>query len=130
MTNYNYEVESGAFVQKSRAGLVVSAIGATLAMLPLTLIFVLSFFGGSLDRDVMTFTLVLTALGTLLWGIGMFMTIKPMSKVGGAWSAVLGGIVLMLILTFVLILVLSSDFLDEVFRGLNRVKALGIFVLI
>lgn len=130
MTNYNYEVESGAFVQKSRAGLVVSAIGATLAMLPLTLIFVLSFFGGSLDSDVMTFTLVLTALGTLLWGIGMFMTIKPMSKVGGAWSAVLGGIVLMLILTFVLILVLPSDFLDEVFRGLNRVKALGIFVLI
>lgn len=130
MTNYNYEVESGTLVHKSRAGLVMSAIGATLAMLPLTLMFVLSFFGEGLDNEVMMYTFILTTLGTLLWGIGMFMTIKPMSKAGSAWSSVLGGIVLMVILTFVLILALSPDFTDEVFRGLNRVKLLGVLVLI
>lgn len=130
MTNYNPSIESVTCVQKSRAGLVMSAIGATLAMLPLTLTFAISVFGGSLGYKIITFDLILTALGTLLWGIGMFMTIKPMSKVGGAWSAVLGGIVLMLILTFVLILVLLPDFIDEVFRGINGVKVLDVLALI
>lgn len=130
MTNYNPSIESGTFVQKSRAGLVMSAIGATLAMLPLTLAYLISAFGGDLNGGIMTFTLILTTLGTLLWGIGMFMTIKPMSKVGGAWSAVLGGIVLMLILTFVLILFFLQDFINEVFRGISGGEALGVLVLI
>lgn len=130
MTNYNYEVESGTIVQKSRAGLVMSAIGATLAMLPLTIVFVLSIFGGGLDDGAMMFTVILTTFGTLLWGIGMFMTIKPMSKVGGAWSSVLGGIVLMVIFTFLLILDLAPDFSDEIFRGINSVNIPIVLVLI
>lgn len=130
MTNYNYEVESGTFVKKSRAGLVMSAIGATLAMLPFTLIFMIGMFGGGQDDGIVAFGLILTALGTLLWGIGMFMTIRPMSKVGGAWGSVLGGIVLMLIFTFILILTFFPDFMREVVKGLDRLKGLGVLALI
>lgn len=128
MTNYNYEVESGTIVQKSRAGLVMSAIGVTLAMLPLTIVFVLSIFGGGLENESMMIGLIAT-FGTLLWGIGMFMTIKPMSKVGGAWSSVLGGIVLMVIFTF-FILTLLPDFSDEILRGINRINIPIVLVLI
>lgn len=128
MTNYNYELESGTIVQKSRAGLVMSAIGATLAMLPLTIVFVLSIFDGGLENESMMIGLIAT-FGTLLWGIGMFMTIKPMSKVGSAWSSVLGGIVLMVIFTF-FILTLLPDFSDEILRGINRINIPIVLVFI
>lgn len=130
MTNYNYEGESGIFVEKSRAGLVMSAIGATLAMLPLCIVFIYNVFDGGADIDFVVLALVMAALGSLLWGIGMFMTIKPMSKVGGAWSSVLGGIVLMLIFTFILILALAPDSAEDVFRGLDRINILAIFVFL
>lgn len=95
---------------RSRAGMVLCAIGATFAMLPTSIMTLLgSLEALRIDDDMTSVIGIGIVTGMLLWAIGSFVCIGPLSKNGSTWAGVLMGIFLLLGLTGFFIIGLNEN---------------------
>lgn len=110
-TTYYEDAEQNGTQLKAHGGMVVSAIGATLAMLPIPVISFLS------DWEIVKYVSdgleigldILLVFGILLWGIGQMSTIRPMKYNGRAWAPVLAGIFLFIYFMITIIFLIIDE---------------------
>ena len=86
----DYEEEA----PRSKAGMILSAIGATMAMFPMALFMVLINFSVGVGGDIGMLVGLFTLIGMMLWSVGMFVNIGPMKANGSAGMAILAAIFL------------------------------------